>query len=81
MDEMLTEQCLQIQPNQFPVYIFLNSRRFLRDKPYNISDPVYLQTSYFLVLADTYKAGMLTHEIIVILFTRGLPMYSVLKIA
>ena len=27
---------------------FLNSRRFLHDKPYNISVPVYLRTSYFL---------------------------------
>ena len=26
----------QIQPNQFPGDILLNSRRFLRDKPYNI---------------------------------------------
>ena len=32
-------ECLQIQPNQFPGDIqdtFFNSRRFLRDKPYNI---------------------------------------------
>jgi len=37
------------------------------------SDPVYLRTSYFSVLADIYRAVMLAPEIIVILFTRGLP--------
>ena len=33
----------------------------------------------FWVLADIYQAGMLTPDNIVIRFTRGLPMYSVIK--
>jgi len=65
-------------PRDFQDTLFKKFQKIFRDKPYNIkmqvkedvSDPVYPSASYFPGLADTYWAGMLTTEIIVmILFT------------
>ena len=53
---------------------FKNSRRFLRASYTSASEVCnVVRPPIFWVLADTDGAGMLTPEIIVILFTRGLP--------
>jgi len=74
-----TNSVRALKAQRYPGYIFLNSRRFLCDKPYNISDPVYCRTSYFLSFSRYFPAGTLTTEIIVILFTQGLPYVQCTK--
>jgi len=55
------------------IYFFLNSTRFFRDKPHNIKMQAKFVMSenliLFLSLTDIYWTGMLTPDIIVILFT------------
>jgi len=83
--------CLHIQPNQFPedfqeisrTHIF-NSRRFSRDKPYNIKMQMKFVMSEDLLFKKKVfcwhlVARVLTPEIIVILFTRGLPYVQCTK--
>jgi len=48
------------------MYNEMTSRKILMH-----SDPLYPSTSTFSILADNYRAGLLTPEIIVILFTQG----------
>jgi len=74
---------LQIQPNQFPrdfqkisrIHFFkfqIFTRPAIHYQNAGEVSNVWRPT-IFRVLADIYRAGMLTPEIIVILFTRGLP--------